>query len=350
MKKIYLAILTTIFFNQVSQAQLTLTKAANEPIIGDLEYRKGFDSTGVLLNTGGTNQTWNFTSLVSTTNAASTSSYLLPTSAPGYTISYSSATIAKTTGTASDFFKATPTQYELVATVPSSSVSINFTNSAIAAVWPITNTYTLSDVVSGTIKAVILFTGTGPFNGVQNVAAKGTGTLQLPGSVTLNDCLLMKSTLTGTGSVTIFTLSLTMTITNVSYAYYHASQKFPVLTVNYSETSLKQGAGTPTITNNASISINNSVFVGITESSLSTNFSLFPNPTTGKLNVLLSNNKAENVSIKILNSIGQVVKTVNLGNTPDINSQIDLSELSIGIYSVKTTIGNSSSSKKLIKE
>lgn len=350
MKKIYLTILTTILFTQVSKAQLTLTKAANEPIIGDLEYRKSFDSTTALINSLGANQTWNFTSLASNTNAASTSSYILPSSAPGYTSSYSSATVAKTTGTVSDFFKSTLTQYELVATVPSSSVSINFTNSAIAAVWPITNTYSLTDAVSGTIKAVILFTGTGPFNGFQTVAAKGTGTLQLPGSVTLNDCLLMKSTLTGTGSVTIFTLSLTMTITNVSYAYYHASQKFPVLTVNYSETSLKQGAGTPTITNNASISINNSVFVGITESSLSTNFSLFPNPTTGKLNVTLTNSKAENVSIKILNSIGQVVKTVNLGNTPDINSQIDLSELANGVYSVKTTIGNASSSKKLIKE
>lgn len=350
MKKIYLTLLTTLAFTQISNAQLTLTKAANEPVIGNLEFRKGFDSTTALPNTPGANQTWNFTALTSNTSAATTSSYILPTSAPGYTSSYSAATVAKTTGTVSDFFKATATQFEIIGTVPSSSVSLSYSNSAIAAVWPITSAYTNSDVVAGTIKTNILLPSSGPFNGTIKVASTGTGTLQLPNGITLNDCLQLKNTFSGTGAVTIFTISVTLTITNVSYDYYHASQKFPVLSVNYSETTIKQGAGTPTITNNTSISVNTNVFVGITESTLNSNFSIYPNPANNNLNVTLSNSKSENVSVKIFNNIGQLVKTIDLGNTTDINQQIDLSDLRSGIYMVKTTIGNATASKKLVKE
>jgi hypothetical protein len=350
MKKIYLTFLTALAFTQISNAQLTLTKAVNEPIIGDLEFRKRFDSTAALPNTPGANQTWNFTALNTSTAAATTSSYLLPTSAPGYTSSYSAATVAKTTGTVSDFFKATATQFELIGTVPSSSISLNFTNSAIAAVWPISSAYTNSDVVAGTIKTNILLPSSGPFNGTVKVASTGTGTLQLPNGITLNDCLQLKNSFSGTGSVTIFTLAITLTITNVTYDYYHASQKFPVLSVNYSETSFKQGAGTPTISNTSAISINTNVFVGITESTLNSNFSIYPNPANNNLNVKLSNSKSENVSLKIFNNIGQLVKTIDLGNTTDIDQQIDLSDLRSGIYMVKTTIGNASASKKLVKD
>jgi hypothetical protein len=350
MKKIYLAILTTLAFTQISNAQLTLTKAANEPIIGDLEFRKRFDSTAALPNTPGANQTWNFTAITSNTAAATTSSYILPTSAPGYTSSYSSATVAKTTGTVSDFFKATATQYELIGTVPSSSVSLSFTNSAIAAIWPVTSTYSVSDVVAGTIKTNILLPSSGPFNGTSKLVATGTGTLQLPNGIILNDCLQLKTNFSGTGSVTIFTLAITVTITNVTYDYYHASQKYPVLSVNYSETAFKQGAGTPTITSNSAISVNTNVFVGISESTLNSNFSIYPNPANNNLNVMLTNSSSENVTVKIFNNIGQLVKTINLGNTKDINQQIDISDLSSGIYMVKTTIGTASASKKLIKD
>ncbi len=350
MKKIYLTILTTLAFTQISNAQLTLTKAANEPAIGDLEFRKRFDSTAALPNTPGANQTWNFTALNSSTAAATTSSYLLPTSAPGYTSSYSAATVAKTTGTVSDFFKATATQFELIGTVPSSSISLNFTNSAIASVWPITSAYTNSDVVAGTIKTNILLPSSGPFNGTVKVASTGTGTLQLPNGIILNDCLQLKNSFSGTGSVTIFTLAITLTITNVTYDYYHASQKYPVLSVNYSETAFKQGAGTPTITSNSSISVNTNVFVGISESTLNSSFSIYPNPANNNLSVMLTNTSSENVTVRIFNNIGQLVKTINLGNTTDINKQIDISDLSSGIYMVKTTIGNASASKKLIKD
>jgi hypothetical protein len=350
MKKIYLAILSTLAFTQISNAQLTLTKAANEPIIGDLEFRKRFDSTAALPNTPGANQTWNFTAITSNTAAATTSSYILPTSAPGYTSSYSAATIAKTTGTVSDFFKATATQFELIGTVPSSSVSLSFTNSAIAAIWPVTNTYSVSDAVAGTIKTNILLPSSGPFSGTSKLVATGTGTLQLPNGIILNDCLQLKNSFSGTGSVTIFTLAITLTITNVTYDYYHASQKYPVLSVNYSETAFKQGAGTPTITSNSSISVNTNVFVGISESTLNSSFSIYPNPANNNLSVMLTNTSSENVTVRIFNNIGQLVKTINLGNTTDINKQIDISDLSSGIYMVKTTIGNASASKKLVKD
>jgi hypothetical protein len=47
MKKIYL-LLSAVAISFGSYAQLSLTKAANEPTVGDLKPVKGFDSVGVV--------------------------------------------------------------------------------------------------------------------------------------------------------------------------------------------------------------------------------------------------------------------------------------------------------------
>jgi len=275
MKKLYTLILSVTLFSGITNAQSTLTQVANEPIVGDFERRKGFDSTTTMVNSTGSNQTWNFTSLTSNTVAATTYSYVTPSTAPGYTASFAAATVAKVTSSvSSDFFKSSANLYEFVASRPSSSLTLTFSNYATIAQWPITNTYSVSDAFSGTIKAVIVLTGTGPFSGVQNVASTGTGTLQLPNGITLNDCMQVTSNFSLTGSVTVFTINATMTITSTGYNYYHSSQKFPVLTINYSTSIIKTGTATPTPQKSVDISINNDVFSGINEFTLNNSYSV----------------------------------------------------------------------------
>jgi len=53
MKKIYLASLAIGVFSY-AHAQLSLTKAFNEPIIGNTYNKKGFDSTGIVPKATGT--------------------------------------------------------------------------------------------------------------------------------------------------------------------------------------------------------------------------------------------------------------------------------------------------------
>lgn len=347
MKKIYTLLFVLSSFAGVLKAQYSLTAAANEPVVGDSERRKGFDSTSALANSSGANQIWNFTTLTSNTVPAVTSTYTTPSSVPGYTASsvFAGSTVAKTDGTVSSFYKSTPTQFEFLGTVPSSSLSLSFTNTAVSAIWPVTNSYSNSDPFSGSVKVVILIPSTGPFSGTQNVNATGTGTLQLPNGITLNNCLQLTSNLNGTGSVNILTVTATMTMNTTNYEYYHSSQKFPVLTVSYSKTSIKLGAtGTPTVTNTTQISVNNDVFSGINEFSLENSLAIYPNPASDFITVSLNNNDA---IVEIVNQIGQVIKSEKINSN---TSRIDISALNSGVYFVKTKIGNKTSVKKLVKD
>ena len=60
MKKLYTLILSIVLFSG-TKAQLSLTKAFNEPVIGNAVATQEFDSTSTAIpkNTGAS-QTWNF--------------------------------------------------------------------------------------------------------------------------------------------------------------------------------------------------------------------------------------------------------------------------------------------------
>jgi hypothetical protein len=75
---------------------------------------------------------------------------------------------------------------------------------------------------------------------------------------------------------------------------------------------------------------------------------LYPNPTKGNLNIAYESSK--NVLVQIINTQGQVVKTLN--NKPSVGAPqtIDVSNLSKGFYFVSFTDGENQFSKKLIIE
>lgn len=348
MKKLYTLLLISVLFSGAFKAQtFTLTQSAYEPVVGDFERRKGFDSTSVLNNSAGSNQTWNFTSLTSNTAAVVVNTYTTPSTIPGYTAftSFSGATVGKTDGTVGEFYKSNGTTYEMLGMAPSSSLALSFTNTAIVAQWPVTSTYSVSDVISGSIKVNLIIPTTGPFNGTQNVSSIGTGTLQLPNGITLNNCMLMKSAMTGTGSVTILTITANATLTSTGYNYYHSSQKFPVLSIVYSTTSIKTGTAAPNVTNNVNITVNNDVFAGITEINEADIASFYPNPASN--NLFINLNKINSATVEIYNELGQIVLSEKLFQH---NNTVDISMLKSGIYFVRTTGDNKYSVRKLIKE
>jgi hypothetical protein len=51
-----------------------------------------------------------------------------------------------------------------------------------------------------------------------------------------------------------------------------------------------------------------------------------------------------------MNSVGALVKSIDLGNDSEIYSNISISNLSSGMYFVKTTVGDKTSTRKLIVE
>lgn len=342
MKKIYLSIFT-IALAFTASAQLSLTKAFNEPTLGNVNTQKGYDSTTVVPKTTGTSQTWNFSSLVSNTITEVTT-YTTPASTPSAAL-FPTATIVEDDATGQwNYWRATATQFELLGFADNAGSAVQFTNSAIAAVWPINFGYSNTDVFAGT--ATISLSGT--VNGTINTTGSGSGTVMLPGSLTFTNCLQVKMVNNMRIVLGSFPISFTVDVLSQGYTYYSGTQKFPILDITYEKQTVTSGS-TPTITNSFSARINNAVLTGINDASIElTNLNVYPNPATDAVTIYLSNDKTENVSVVITNNLGQVVKSVELGNSNEIKHSMNTSDLASGIYHVKTSIGDRSTTKKLI--
>ena len=69
-------------------------------------------------------------------------------------------------------------------------------------------------------------------------------------------------------------------------------------------------------------------------------FNIYPNPTEGNVYVDLNLNTEDNVRIRVLNSLGKVVETIERDNVVQDKFTIDLSNYSVGIYLIETKIGS----------
>jgi hypothetical protein len=331
MKKIYTLLTSLILISGVSKAQLSLTQTAYEPVIGNVDLRKDFDSTSTLPTNTGTAQVWNFTTLASTTNAPVPSTYTTPASVPGGT-AYPTATIAQDNGT---FFKSSANLFEMLG-LETSTVSLSFSNPAIIASWPIAYGYSNTDPVAGNVSTGF---GNGTFTGTITTNALGTGTLQLPNAMTYTNCLMLKTRLFVNATLSLGSATLIMT----TYQYYHSSQKFPIVTITY--TDLQSIALN---NSDAVVTLNNNIFAGINELTLDNSYSVYPNPATDMVNIDLTNETHSNVSVVVMNNLGQIVKSFDFGNSIAINHQLNTSDLPKGMYHITTSIGGKSATKKLI--
>lgn len=335
MKKIYLSILASTFAISMN-AQLTLTKAANEPIVGNISAEKGYDSTNVIPKSTGAGQSWNFSSLTTNTIVESTT-YTTVASSPSAS-AFPGATLAETDGAGAwTYWKSTTSTFELMGMIDPNTV-INFSNTAVAAVWPISMGYNNTDAFAGS--AAIQTTLTGSAIGTITSQGTGTGTVTLPGSLVFTNMLQLRTN-------QILQLNLmfglvTATMSTNEYSYYHSSQKFPLITVSY-----QKAAGSFT-SSTCDIRINSAVAMGVNEATFDKAFVVYPNPASGLFHVMFTNEKNESLSLEIMNGLGQTLRQIDLGSGNDINTTINVSDMGSGVYFIKTTIGNTSVVKKLV--
>ncbi|MFN8231003.1 MAG: T9SS type A sorting domain-containing protein [Bacteroidia bacterium] len=346
MKRIYTTIIASIFISVTVNAQLTLTKAFNEPIIGDAYVNKGFDTVNTVPKNVGANQIWNFSAFTQNTVTSSgtfTSASSVPTAS-----NYAGCNLVEDQGSNNYLFEKTTstptTQVELLGMQNGTVTSFNFTNSAIAAIWPVSFGYNNTDNFSGTVSSSF---GAGNISGTLNNSATGTGTINLPGSNTLNNILQTKTTLTLNAVVGTAPFQFTLNAQNTTYNYYHSSNKFALVEVKYEKQTLTSVGG-PTVTNTASAKINTVAITGINDKNFDATFQIFPNPATNNITVNLTNVNNTNGSIYLINNLGSIIKTIDLGNESIIKKEISINDLPKGIYFVKTQLGNSSSTRKLI--
>jgi hypothetical protein len=353
MKKIYLLAFSLIGISQIN-AQLTLTKATFEPVVGDTYDTKDLDSnmTALPMNISGTNVLWNVTNVF---ESGTINTFLYSTPTGTATTNYPGTTIVQENQTTGDmsFFKSTATGYELLAaniSIGGIGSELNYnTNSAIVASYPMTMGYTNNDTGAGTINAS---GNSGTFTSTIQTTADGTGTLNFNGLTTSNytNCLRLKTVQHINFSLSYMGFPISGTVDQVIYNFYVSAFKAPVFTVNYNHV---QAAipGSPIDQHQDGLSVISNVILGVGEKNVNDiTFKAYPNPASGEVSVHFVLTQKESYTIDIVNTMGQVVRTVA---KPDLqpglyNEAINISGLAAGVYHIKVSGKNSTGVEKLI--
>ncbi len=74
---------------------------------------------------------------------------------------------------------------------------------------------------------------------------------------------------------------------------------------------------------------------------------LTPNPTTGLLNLNMTLEKSANVQVEVFNALGQLIETIQAGNTASLSRNIDLSSAATGLYTVRITMDNDTAVRRI---
>jgi hypothetical protein len=316
MKKLYISILLTAFFSITTHAQLTLTKAVHDAVIGDITYMAKYDSTTAIPKLTGAGQSWNFNSFTMGT-FTETATYMSVGSTPQGT-SFPLATIAVLRGSSNyDYFKQSVGVLEFAGNSSAPTDKVVFSNLATWNNWPVAfgNSNTDSFTALETTP-----TQTNNWNGTLSYTASGTGTVTLPGGNVHTNCLQLKKSIT-----LVITGTSTGTMNMMQYHYYSSSTKYPIVTVEYQ--SITSGT---TTSKQVDIYVNTAALsVGVNEKeSAASNFIIYPNPASTDINVFLPNNTTA-TSIQVIDVTGKVVASINNSNS------INVSALAKGIYYVK---------------
>lgn len=336
MKKNYFVFLVLLISAEASHAQLTLTKAANEPTLGDQTGVRFYDSVSVIPKSTGAGQSWNFSALVQNSSGATTSSFVAPSSVPASSM-FPAATLVESNAGEYTFYKSTasPAMLEGVG-LSGLATTISYSNDPMTIfVWPISMATTYTDSFSGGVTGLYA----GSIGGTLATAASGSGTLIMPGGEVFQNVLQLSTHQNATLS------AASSTVTNVSYTYFHQTQKFPLVTVNYFRLSNQTGS-----TSSYSVFVNKLLAVGVNDHNFDATFMIYPNPARDHFSVKLSNPEGANCEVQIFSGTGQLLKQIDLGNEAVVGNEVGIGDLGTGIYLVRTSVGNKVSARKLIIE
>ena len=338
MRKIYF-ILFSVFTAGISNAQITLN-STNAPAAGDLFSYVGIDTTGVKLGSPGPAVTWDFSAATKTTTKYSTQ-YVSAASTP-YAANFPSATIAIQSGTAYSYYAVSASGNIYLGSQSTAGSPNILSNSEKVMAYSFTYTNTYSDTYAGHTYA-----GQDSLNGTFSGLADAYGTLKLPGGVTYNNTLRVKTIDTSIDTI-YFAESIHYTYT--TYNWYVTTQHNPACYIQYVSSFQSMMPGT--INKTASMAMSYTSGLGINElgqENITTN--IYPNPSaSGQANVLFTLKNDGETTVSIVNTLGQTAKTIAKGNLQagSYTEQISTDGLSKGIYFVKIQSGENSTTNKLI--
>jgi hypothetical protein len=129
----------------------------------------------------------------------------------------------------------------------------------------------------------------------------------------------------------------------IDYSWIAAGQKVPLLTISTGATGIVTSVDYKDIKRNVTQ-------VGIKEQSVLNSLRVYPNPTSDVLHINYNLNNASNVKIDVVNTHGQIIKSINnsVKSTGIQTEYIDLTGIAKGIYFVQLTTANETKVEKLI--
>ncbi|PIF47521.1 putative secreted protein (Por secretion system target) [Chryseobacterium sp. 52] len=319
----------------VLSAQITLTKAANDPVTGDIA--NNYTVTGTVNNSAtGANTTFSNGSL--TQGAASPTSYTTP--AAGEITTFPGSTIKMSSGGTSIFYKASATKLEITGIV-SPEATLNFSvDNGTYMNYPTVFNVGQNDNAKGTFTSSV---ANGLFSGTMATLADAYGTLII-GNRTYTNVLRVKFTQNFNlhASFDVTYSNPIGTFTNTAYSYYDSTHRYPLLS------STNGNISVPLLGINQSTSSAqalNETFLAVAGSSKKEDFTVYPNPAQDFIG--FKGNTENYTTANIYSLDGKLIKT------SDIQSgKIQISELPPSSYFIEITGKNSELKKntKFIKK
>ncbi len=320
MKTIYITLLTALFFT--GNAQFTMLSQWHAPDSSSSHTTRSYDSVTAIPKAMGPNMTWDFNNMKRTSNVGQPEVFGPASTGSNYTM-YPTATIVGKTGTNTAYYSTSAAQWEYLG-----DDSDKFTDPLVLVKWPVNYNSTWSDTYSQTSTS-----GSGTLTG----ACTGYGTVILPGGAKYDNCMQLH--IRNQANV-----GGTLTAITDGYSYFSQLQRFPLISINYTWLI----AGTDTIISDGNIDVNELVAVGINDYNFDASYAIYPNPTSDNFTLKLSNNEGSDCNVQIINITGQIVKEVKLGNETTIEQSVSIGELSSGVYMVKTSLGDKTSTRRLV--
>jgi hypothetical protein len=327
MKKIYFLFLGTVIGLNVN-AQLTLTKTNNEPVVGNIVNNAEYDSTTAVPKATGAGQNWNFQSL---TSASFTEVITYTTVAnPAF---QSIANIDKLrNGGNPETYNNTASNLSMVGFYDNSGPSLTSfaSNTGVWLNWPTAFGNSNTDTFSGTETST---TYTNTWSGTLSYTASGSGTVTLPDGTKHNNCLQLKKVI----NVVITGASPTVSMTITNYEYWSSSQRHPIINTEYQ--TMKSGTVTQMGFN---AFVNAAALTGVQQQPLIVKEPrIYPNPAIDKVMIDLPNNEVAE-QIELFDVKGSLVLTAKNTNS------IKTASLNRGLYFVKVKTKDSTLEQRMV--
>ena len=129
-----------------------------------------------------------------------------------------------------------------------------------------------------------------------------------------------------------------------------AADQTAVITVVANDGTARSAAETRSATDQFNVTVRNSV-TSVAVDPAAIGFSVSPNPTADRFTVQAQAQKAGNVSIKVVNMLGQVLQTINVpvGAGEVYRTELNIANLPTGAYNVQINDGASTSAQRVMK-